>query len=75
MFVEVTVPGEYLGSVIGDLNSRRGKIQEMVDQSGAKVVTAHVPLAAMFGYAGDLRSSSQGRGTFTMQLKHYAEVR
>jgi elongation factor G len=74
MSVEVVVPPEYMGDVIGDLNSRRGKIRGMEDRAGAKVVTAHVPLAEMFGYATDLRSRTQGRATFTMQFALYDEV-
>jgi elongation factor G len=74
MSVEVVVPPEYMGDVIGDLNSRRGKIRGMEDRAGAKVVTAHVPLAEMFGYATDLRSRTQGRATFTMQFALYDEL-
>jgi elongation factor G len=74
MSVEVVVPPEYMGDVIGDLNSRRGKIRGMEDRAGAKVVVAHVPLAEMFGYATDLRSRTQGRATFTMQFALYDEV-
>jgi elongation factor G len=74
MSVEVVVPPEYMGDVIGDLNSRRGKIRGMEDRAGAKVVTAQVPLAEMFGYATDLRSRTQGRATFTMQFALYDEV-
>jgi elongation factor G len=74
MNVEVVVPEEYMGDVIGDLNARRGKIRGMEDRAGAKVVLAYVPLAAMFGYATDLRSRTQGRATFTMQFAFYDEV-
>src|SRR5690606_31322199 len=70
--VEVTVPEEYMGDVIGDLNRRRGQVIEMTEQAGAKVVRAHVPLAAMFGYATDLRSMSQGRASYSMEFDHYA---
>jgi elongation factor G len=74
MSLEVIVPEEYMGDVIGDLNSRRGKIQEMKARAGAQVITAEVPLADMFGYATDLRSRTQGRGIFTMQFSHYEMV-
>lgn len=72
--VEVTVPEEYLGDVIGDLNSRRGRIEEMNQRANARIVTAYVPLSEMFGYATDLRSKTQGRGTYSMQHDHYEEV-
>ena len=72
--VEVVVPEEYMGDVIGDLNSRRGHIQGMEPRAGAQVIRARVPLSEMFGYATDLRSSTQGRATYTMQFDHYAEV-
>ncbi|MCB9506817.1 MAG: elongation factor G [Myxococcales bacterium] len=72
--VEVTVPEEYMGDVIGDLARRRGHVTEMSDQLGAKVVVAHVPLAEMFGYATDVRSMSQGRASHTMEFHHYAPV-
>jgi len=74
MSVEVRTPEEYMGEVIGDLNSRRGHIQAMEDVSGAKVVRALVPLSEMFGYVGDLRSKTQGRAVYTMQFDSYAEV-
>lgn len=74
MKVEVTVPEEYMGDVMGDINSRRGRIEGMEARSGVQVITAYVPLAEMFGYATDLRSKSQGRGVYTMQLSHYEEV-
>jgi elongation factor G len=74
MSVEVRTPEEYMGEVIGDLNSRRGHIQSMEDVSGAKVVRALVPLSEMFGYVGDLRSKTQGRAVYTMQFDSYAEV-
>ncbi len=74
MRVEVVTPDEYMGDVIGNLNSRRGQIQNMEPRGNAQVVNANVPLAEMFGYATDLRSLSQGRATFTMFLDHYAEV-
>ncbi|MCS6711250.1 elongation factor G [Brachybacterium sp. EF45031] len=74
MDVEVRTPEEYMGDVIGDLNSRRGQVQSMEDVSGAKVVRALVPLSEMFGYVGDLRSKTQGRAMYTMQFHSYAEV-
>ncbi|HEY4723914.1 MAG TPA: elongation factor G, partial [Anaerolineae bacterium] len=75
MKVEVVVPDEYTGDVIGNLSSRRGQIEGMEPRPGnAQVIHTHVPLANMFGYATDLRSSTQGRGTFTMEFEHYAEV-
>jgi elongation factor G len=74
MKVEVVTPEEYTGSVIGDLNSRRGQIQGQDVRGNANVVNAMVPLANMFGYVSNLRSMSQGRATFTMQFDHYAEV-
>ena len=74
MNVEVVVPNEYMGDVIGDLNSRRGKVRGLEERAGAKVILAQVPLAEMFGYATDLRSHTQGRATFTMQVAFYDEV-
>ncbi|WP_084961893.1 elongation factor G [Thermoactinospora rubra] len=74
MSVEVTTPEEYMGDVIGDLNSRRGQIQAMDERAGARVVRALVPLSEMFGYVGDLRSKTQGRASYTMQFDSYAEV-
>jgi len=74
MRVEVVTPEPYMGDVIGNLNSRRGHIQGMEPRGNAQVVTAHVPLSEMFGYATDLRSLTQGRATFTMFLDHYAQV-
>ncbi|MCT1691033.1 elongation factor G [Brevibacterium sp. p3-SID960] len=74
MEVEVRTPEEYMGDVIGDLNSRRGQIQSMEDATGVKVVRAHVPLSEMFGYIGDLRSKTQGRAMYSMQFHSYAEV-
>ena len=74
MRVEVVTPEQYMGDVIGNLNSRRGQIQGMQPRGNAQVVDAHVPLSEMFGYATDLRSLSQGRATFTMFLDHYAQV-
>jgi elongation factor G len=74
MAVEVRTPEDYMGDVIGDLNSRRGQIQSMEDASGVKVVRAQVPLSEMFGYVGDLRSKTQGRANYSMQFDSYAEV-
>lgn len=74
MDVEVRTPEEYMGDVIGDLNSRRGSIASMNDGQGVKVIRAKVPLSEMFGYIGDLRSKTQGRAVFTMQFDSYAEV-
>ncbi|GAB3961325.1 elongation factor G [Actinoallomurus acanthiterrae] len=74
MAVEVTTPEDYMGDVIGDLNGRRGQIQEMGERSGVRVIKAIVPLSEMFGYVGDLRSKTQGRAVFTMQFDSYAEV-
>jgi len=74
MKVEVIVPEEYMGDVIADLNSRRGDIESMEPRSGAQVIRVHVPLSEMFGYATDLRSLTQGRGTYVMQFSHYDEV-
>jgi elongation factor G len=74
MKVEVTVPEEYMGDVIGDLNSRRGRIEGMEARSGAQIIRSYVPLAEMFGYATDLRSRTQGRGVYIMQFDHYEEV-
>jgi elongation factor G len=74
MEVEAVTPEEYIGNVIGDLNRRRGRIISMEPRAGFQVVTVHVPLSEMFGYATDLRSATQGRATYTMQFDHYDEV-
>jgi len=74
MSVEVVTPEEYMGDVMGDLNSRRGKIQSMEKRGNAQVIRAEVPLSEMFGYATDLRSKTQGRATYTMQFSHYEDV-
>ena len=74
MKVEVTSPEEYLGSVIGDLNSRRGHIVGTSSRGNAQIVNAMVPLANMFGYINNLRSMSQGRASYTMQFDHYDQV-
>jgi elongation factor G len=74
MKVEVTIPGEYFGEVIGDLSAKRGKIEQVVERQNYKIILAKVPIAEMFGYATTLRSLTQGRGTFTMEFSHYQEV-
>jgi elongation factor G len=74
MKLEVVTPEEYMGDVIGDLNSRRAVIKEMIDRGKAKVIDGQVPLATMFGYATAVRSLSQGRAAFSMEFSHYAEV-
>jgi len=74
MAVEVRTPEEYMGDVIGDLNSRRGQIQSMEDATGVKVISALVPLSEMFGYVGDLRSKTSGRAMYSMTFETYAEV-
>ena len=74
MAVEVTTPEDFMGDVIGDLNSRRGQVQAMEERSGARVVKALVPLSEMFGYVGDLRSRTQGRASYSMQFDSYAQV-
>jgi elongation factor G len=74
MRVEVTMPKDFIGDVIGDLNSRRGQIEGMDSRGSTQVVRAFVPLAEMFGYATDLRSMTQGRASYSMELSHYAEV-
>ncbi|MBF1696838.1 MAG: elongation factor G, partial [Selenomonas sp.] len=72
--VEVTVPEEYMGDVIGDLNSRRGRIDGMEPRNGVQVINAYVPLSEMFGYSTDLRSKTQGRGNYSMEVSFYDEV-
>ena len=74
MAVEVVTAEEYMGDVIGDLNSRRGQVEGMEQRGNAQVITAKVPLAEMFGYVGDLRSRTQGRATYTMQFDSYQQV-
>ena len=74
MAVEVVTPEDYMGDVMGDLSSRRGRIMGMEGRAGAQVVNAHVPLANMFGYSTDLRSATQGRATYTMVFDHYDQV-
>ena len=72
--VEVTTPEEYMGDVIGDLNSRRGQVSGMTDRNNAKIINAEVPLSQMFGYATDLRSKTQGRASYSMEFEKYVEV-
>jgi elongation factor G len=72
--VEVTVPESYMGDVIGDLNARRGRIDGMEPRNGLQVIHGFVPLSEMFGYATELRSKTQGRGTYSMEVSHYDEV-
>ena len=74
MKVEVTVPEEYMGDVIGDINSRRGRMEGMEARSGSQIIRGFIPLSEMFGYATDLRSKTQGRGTYSMEPSHYEEV-
>ncbi len=74
MKVEVTTPEDYMGDVIGDINSRRGQVQSMEERGNAKLVTGLVPLSEMFGYVGDLRSKTSGRATYSMQFDSYGEV-
>ena len=74
MLVEVVVPEQYMGDVIGDLNSRRGRIEGMDSHHGIQTIQSKVPLAHMFGYATDLRSKTQGRGNYSMEFSEYAEI-
>lgn len=74
MKLEITTPEEYMGDVMGDLSSRRGRVASMESRPGVQVVNATAPLAGMFGYAGDLRSATQGRATFSMEFSHYDPV-
>lgn len=74
MSVSVTTPENFMGDVIGDLNSKRGQILEMTDRGQAKVINATVPLSEMFGYATSLRSMTQGRASYSMEFKEYADV-
>jgi elongation factor G len=74
MSVEVVVPEEYMGDIIGDLNSRRGRVEGMEHRAGSQVIRAHVPLSEMFGYATDMRSRTQGRATYSMHFARYEEV-
>ena len=74
MKVDITVPEEYMGDVIGDVNARRGRMEGMDNDDGMQDIHAFIPLSEMFGYATDLRSKTQGRGTYTMEPSHYEEV-
>jgi elongation factor G len=74
MKVEVLTPEEFMGSIIGDLNSRRGKILNMTARHSTQVIAAEVPLAQMFGYSTDLRSMSQGRASYSMEFTHYLQI-
>ena len=74
MKVVVIVPEEYMGDVIGDLNSRRGQVEGMDPRNGLQEIKANVPLSEMFGYSNDLRSKTQGRGQYSMEPSHYIEV-
>ena len=74
MKVEIITPDEYMGDVMGDVSSRRGKIQGMNPKDGIHVLDAYIPLGEMFGYATDLRSNTQGRATYSMQFDHYEKV-
>ena len=74
MKVEITLPEEYLGDVMGNVSSRRGNVSGIEMRNGVQVINAFIPLAEMFGYATDLRSRTQGRGNYTMQFDHFAEV-
>ena len=74
MKVEVTTPDEFMGDIMGDLSSRRGKIEGMTQRNEAQVIKAMVPLSEMFGYATQMRSMSQGRAIFNMEFDHYSEV-
>jgi elongation factor G len=74
MSVEVVVPEEYMGTIIGDLNSRRGRIEGMEHRAGSQVIKANVPLSDMFGYATHMRSSTQGRATYSMHFNRYEEA-
>jgi len=74
MKVEVNTPEEYMGDIIGQINSKRGRIEEMGQRGMAKIVNAFVPLSEMFGYSTELRSASQGRATYAMEFDHYSDV-
>ena len=74
MKVEVSTPEEYMGDILGDVNGKRGQINEMSDRGMAKIIAAFVPLSEMFGYSTTLRSNSQGRATYAMEFSHYAPV-
>jgi elongation factor G len=70
----ITTPLDYVGTVMGDISSRRGQVEGMIQKANAQVITAYIPLANMFGYISDLRSMTQGRGIYTMEFDHYQEV-
>ena len=74
MDVEITTPSEYLGNVMGDITKRRGRIKDQEERGNAVVIRAYVPLSSMFGYATELRSNTQGRANYMMQMDHYSEV-
>jgi elongation factor G len=74
MKVEIITPEEFTGEVLGDLHARKGKTEQLVAKGVVRLITAHAPLAEMFGYATTLRSLTQGRGTFTLQFDHYGKV-
>ena len=74
MKVVVTVPEEYMGDVIGDITARRGRLEGYEDRNGARMINSFIPLSEMFGYATNLRSRTQGRGTYAMEPSHYEEV-
>ena len=74
MKVEVVTPEDYMGDIIGDINSRRGQVNDMDQRGNARVISAMVPLSTMFGYVNELRSMSQGRAQYTMHFDHYAQV-
>ena len=74
MFIETTVPDNFLSNIIADLNARRGKIIEIKKKLDSQIIRAYIPLACMFGYATELRSLSQGRASYTMEFAYYAEI-
>ena len=74
MYVEILTPEEYMGDVLGDMNSRRGRVQGMEPRAGTQIIRAYVPLKEMFGYSTELRTMTQGRATFSMQFDHYDKV-
>lgn len=74
MKVEINTPEEYMGDILGDVNGKRGQINEMGDRGMAKIIQAHIPLSEMFGYSTALQSNSQGRATYAMEFSHYAPV-
>ena len=74
MKVEISTPEEYMGDILGDVNGKRGQVNEMTDRGMAKIIHAFIPLSEMFGYSTTLRSNSQGRATYAMELSHYSAV-